>query len=301
MIATLFATAVMAAGAEAAELNYYGIDNVISRNLLVDTTVTMILDGPVDHIDYNLDFSIMNLTATTSSGTSRCGFENLPSGSRISCDFYSLLDEEMTLKLEFWTKDGVKISGDGYEFRSSFPVTMPIKRVFSTVKLPPKGLLSADIANESYFPPTGKVLTDGKRIIVSWEKKDLKANDVLSFSVLFEVVGDGGVMWDLSVIAMISIVVIVMVGIAVYMRRGAVKVEKEVRVLPLLNKDEKRIVDIVAKHGGDARQRDIVKESDFSKAKVSRLVKNLKERGVVDTEAISGRENKVILKIKGVE
>jgi len=68
----------------------------------------------------------------------------------------------------------------------------------------------------------------------------------------------------------------------------------------LLNKDEKRMVDIIARQGGDARQRVLVKESDFSKAKVSRLVKNLKERGVVDTEPISGRENKVILKIKGV-
>jgi hypothetical protein len=31
------------------------------------------------------------------------------------------------------------------------------------------------------------------------------------------------------------------------------------------------------------------------------MVKNLKERGVIDIEPISGRENKVILKIKGVE
>ena len=44
-----------------------------------------------------------------------------------------------------------------------------------------------------------------------------------------------------------------------------------------------------------------MRETDFSKAKVSRLVKNLKERGVVDIEPVSGRENRIILKIKGVE
>ncbi len=71
-------------------------------------------------------------------------------------------------------------------------------------------------------------------------------------------------------------------------------------MLPLLNKDEKRVVDIIARNDGQVRQSVIVKESDYSKAKVSRLIKNLKERGVVDTDPISGRENKVILKIKGV-
>jgi uncharacterized membrane protein len=123
---------------------------------------------------------------------------------------------------------------------------------------------------------------------------------MLTFSVLFEVTGSGGFLWDILVIAMTAIVVVVMVGVAIYMRRGAGPVQKEVKVLPLLNKDEKKIVDIIAKHGSEVRQREIVRETDFSKAKVSRLIKNLKERGVVDIEAISGRENKIILKIKGV-
>jgi DNA-binding Lrp family transcriptional regulator len=64
----------------------------------------------------------------------------------------------------------------------------------------------------------------------------------------------------------------------------------------VLNKDEKRIVDILSRHGGKSGQKVLVRESDFSKAKVSRLVKNLKERGVVDIEPISGRENRIILK-----
>ena len=39
-----------------------------------------------------------------------------------------------------------------------------------------------------------------------------------------------------------------------------------------------------------------MRESGFSKAKVSRLVSNLRERGVVGVEPISGRENRVLLK-----
>jgi hypothetical protein len=209
-------------------------------------------------------------------------------------------EEESTIKLSFSTRDAIKRVGDDYEFKATYPISMPTKRMFSIIKLPPNGVLARAVANQSYFPPDGKILTDGKHMIVSWEKKNLTVDDALSFSVLFEVVGAGGFIWDASIMALTGIVVIVMVAVAIYMRRGSAPGKPEVKVLPLLNKDEKRIVDIVAREGGEARQRLLVKESDFSKAKVSRLVKNLKERGVIETEAISGRENKIILKIKGV-
>jgi uncharacterized membrane protein len=291
---------VFAAAAEAAELDYYGIETVVNQNFMVSTTTTLIFDKPITHLDYNLDFNINNLSVDTMSGTSRCGYENVGRGSVIQCDFFSMSPEETTMKLSFSTANAVKRIGDEYEFRTTYPIAMPTDRMFSIIKLPPKGVLAAEVANQSYFPPDGKVLTDGKHMIVSWEKKNLTVDDTLSFSVMFEIVGTGGMMWDVSVVALTSLVVIAMIAIAVYLRRGAGPVQKEVKVLPLLNKDEKRMVDIVAKQGGEARQRLLVKESDFSKAKVSRLIKNLKERGVVDTEPISGRENKVILKIKGV-
>jgi uncharacterized membrane protein len=173
--------------------------------------------------------------------------------------------------------------------------------MFCIIKLPPKAGLAMEVANESFFPPDGKILTDGKRIIVSWEKRNLTTEDSLNFSVLFDLVGTGGLLWDVLIVVLTTVVIIIMIVVAVYVRRGTTLVKREIKILPLLNADEKRIVDMIAKQGGEARQRLLVKESDFSKAKVSRLIKNLKERGVVDIEPISGRENKIILKIKGVE
>ncbi len=288
-------------GASAVELEYYGIDATVERNLQVRTTVTLTPTEPVNHIDYDVGFGIYNFSSETRSGTSRCAVENTGSETTISCDFYGMEAEETMVRLSFTTRGAVRPIESNYEFRVDFPVPMAAQRSFSLVKLPPKAVLSEDIVNQSYFPPTGSVLTDGKHIIVTWEDSNLTESDSLDFSVLFEVVGDGGAMWDISVIIMTSVVVIVMVIVAIYMRRGSSQKETEVKVLPLLNKDEKKVVDILARNDGEARQSVIVKESDYSKAKVSRLVKNLKERGVVDTEPISGRENKVLLKIKGVE
>jgi uncharacterized membrane protein len=286
----------------AAELNYYGIETIIEKTLLVRTTTTLIADSPISHLDYNLDFNVLNLSVTTSSGANRCSFENFERDSSISCDFYGMDEGENNIQLTFTTRNAVRRVGDNYEFRSTYPIAMPTKKMFSIIRLPQKGLLAGEVANQSFFPPDGKVLSDGKNIIISWEKKNLTKSDTLSFSVLFEVGEAGGILWDMSIIGLTIVVVIAMALVGIYMRRGGrPPAEREVRVLPLLNKDEKRIVDIIVKYGGEARQRALVKDSDFSKAKISRMVKNLKERGVIDIEPISGRENKVILKIKGVE
>jgi uncharacterized membrane protein len=55
------------------------------------------------------------------------------------------------------------------------------------------------------------------------------------------------------------------------------------------------IVDIIKKENKEeVDQRRIVGESGFSKAKVSRIIQSLEERGVVESERI-GRKNKIRL------
>ena len=62
------------------------------------------------------------------------------------------------------------------------------------------------------------------------------------------------------------------------------------------NEDEKKVVDVLKAHNGSVGQKIIVRETGFSKAKVSRLVNSLKERNVIIVEPISGRENRIVLK-----
>jgi uncharacterized membrane protein len=91
------------------------------------------------------------------------------------------------------------------------------------------------------------------------------------------------------------IAIIIIVAVLVYMKK--IRGNKVAVVKSVMNKDEKKVIDVLNDHGCKAGQKVIVRETDFSKAKVSRIVKNLKERGVVDTEPISGRENRIILRI----
>ncbi len=68
----------------------------------------------------------------------------------------------------------------------------------------------------------------------------------------------------------------------------------------MLNADERKVLSILAARGGKVLQKHVVRESGFSKAKVSRLLKAMGWRGLVKLEPVSGRENRVLL-VKGTE
>jgi len=307
MMKTSFAAAAMAllllsVAASAAKYEYNGIDVTIERSLAVRNTIILVPVLPLNQIVYEIDVPVYNVSASPDTGTAECSTEYADGKSTITCSFYAMEENRTKVRLHFYTKSAVRRRDGAYEFMLAYPVLGQTDRVFGIVRLPEKSVLSDKVSNQSYFPSDGNVITDGRRIIITWEKENVTTDDDLSFSALFEIAGEGSPVWDLIVIILTASVVGIMVAVGLYMKRGSLRTpEAEVKFMPLLNKDEKKVVDVAAKHGGEARQKDIVRETDFSKAKVSRLIKNLTERGVIDTEAISGREKKVILKIKGVE
>ena len=63
-------------------------------------------------------------------------------------------------------------------------------------------------------------------------------------------------------------------------------------ILPVLKKDEKSVLEGLIKHGSGVNQKIIVKESGYSKAKVSKVLKSLNERGLVKLER-TGRSNRI--------
>lgn len=282
---------------EAVELEYYGIEVSIREDFSIHNSVTLISQFPISYLDYQLDFTIYNLTVNTSSGYANCESLDKILGSIISCNFFGMGNRTI-IKMDFDSRSGVKRIGYGkYKFEVVYGLPLATKRTFVIVKLPPKGILSEAIANESYLPKDGDIMTDGKHIMIYWERENLTTSEVLKFSVLYDLPGIGGELWNLSIMALTIGIVVVMTSLTLYVRKGFK--EKKVAI-PLLTENEKVIVDILKKHGNEVWQNTLVRESDFSKAKVSRLLKNLKDREVVSIEPV-GRTNKITLKLKGVK
>jgi len=288
----------------ALSLNYYGIEDTINEDLTVTNQITLKFGSPINHLNYNLGFKVYDLEYEADFEFVDCKVTDRDGKSEISCDFIGMTEEKNTLILKFKAKNLIKRVGDNYRFTVNYGISLPIKRVFVLIRLPKNGILAGNVANESYFPSTGNTLTDGKHIMVYWEEEELASGDSLQFSVLYSIPIIAGPLYNLFIAALTFIVVIVMIAIAVYIKGGAPEGKKDIvkkAVTSVLNNDEKTIINILNRHDGKANQKHLVRESDFSKAKVSRIVKNLKERGIVDIEPISGRENRIILKIDKLE
>ncbi len=285
--------------AAALGLQYYGIDDTINNDLSVTNNVTFKFDSPITHLDYNLDFEAYDLTYDADFDFADCSIKTVSGKSRISCDFIGMTKEKNTLRLSFKTKNMIRRVDDGYRFTVNYGISLPIKRSFVLIRIPQNAVLATEVANQSYYPSTGKIITDGKHIIVYWEDFNLTSGDKLQFSILYKMPLVGGPLYNFLIASMTFIVIIVMIAIAVYIRKGASDSDSVQEVVKsVLNKDEKKIVDILTDHEGRANQKYLVRESGFSKAKVSRIVKNLKSRGIVEIEPVSGRENRVILRIE---
>jgi uncharacterized membrane protein len=285
--------------AAATSLEYYGIEDIIDDDMNIRSTITLKFASPISHLEYQLGMKVRNLSASSNFDSADCSIEDVGEKSVVVCDFVGMTKERNLLKLSFVTREGIRSVGDGYKFTVNYGVSLPIERLFVIIKLPENGILAETPVNASFFPHDGRTLSDGKRIGVYWESNNLTTGDDLQYSVTYSMPTIVSVS---LIVALTAVVIIAMAGIGFYVRKGsASQPAASVVVTPavsVLNQDEKRVVDILKMSEGKAGQKHIVREGDFSKAKVSRLVKSLKERGVVDVEPISGRENRIILKLR---
>ncbi|MBI4020786.1 MAG: hypothetical protein HY369_00935 [Candidatus Aenigmarchaeota archaeon] len=274
---------VLAAPARA-QFQYYGIEDTINDDLSVRNVITIKFQEPVPHLDYRLNFAIDNLEAKSTFPSADCA---VAEGDTISCDFVGMTEELNQLTLSFTTTDVVKEEDGKFLFTVDygFPAT---DQAFVLIRLPETAILSEDVANNSYFPQDGGILSDGRRIMVFWERQNVSQQNLqFSVSYVLPILADvPGVL----IATVAGIVIIVMVGLLVMARKKRPAPD----MTTVLNPDEKAIVDILQREGGKALQKVLVRDTNFSKAKVSRLIKDMKSRRIVDIEPVSGRENRIL-------
>ncbi len=164
------------------------------------------------------------------------------------------------------------------------------------VKLP-AGMALIDNPLLPLSPSGADVGSDGRRIVLRWNLENQRPGDLIPVRVHYESLGIDivsrlGYKW----IGLILFVIIVGMWF-IYE-----KIEKKSSVvLSVLNEGERIIVNII--RSSDKRkinQRKIVNSSGFSKAKVTRIIQSLEERGIVTVERF-GRSNKITLKKKFIE
>lgn len=220
-------------------------------------------------------------------------------GLQISCDISSMKGKNFNIVIK-QDSAGYVSDVNGYlKFAGTYEVPVSTKNFIVVLKLPEgTGLIKerneSSINEKPFMPSNALVSSDGRRTILIWEKDDLPAGDSLDISVSFESFSTTVDYTKFINIQIIFIIVIILSLGAFYKFYWKKKTEVKV-VMPILRKDEKIIIEKLLEHKGIINQKVLVKESNYSKAKISKVLKNLQERGMIHLERI-GRTNKVHLK-----
>src|SRR3989344_422118 len=276
---------------EAAELVFYGVDSKIENSTL-KTSLTITIDEQINKLFFYVTpipeirkFSITSGDVSCKSADTRGG---------ISCDISNLNESGGTISLDLDSR--LKLGEGKADITSSYEIPFNARSVYSSLRLPPRAVLSEDPPQNSISPRNGEVKTDGKHIIVFWTKGNITAGDVLTFSASYSLLEQRES--PINTLLLVPIVVILTAFVWLVIRhKRTTKTIGQTAAVSVLSKDEKTLFDILKAHDNKVNQKILVRESNFSKAKVSRLIKELRDRGVIEIEAISGRENRILLKL----
>jgi hypothetical protein len=202
----------------------------------------------------------------------------------------SMKESERTTIAIQYDSNSVSKRDSYFLFADSFKLPQDAKTVSILIKLP-EGTGLREPTEDSYSPTGALIGSDGRRPIINWVKYDLKADERFDVSIAFEKIGESTGSFPPEIF--IIIILISFSGLGIFYQfywKG-----KNIRlILPVLKKDEKKIFDTIMKHGNGVNQKIIVKDSGYSKAKVSKVLSSLKERRLVKLERI-GRSNKVYI------
>ncbi len=197
-----------------------------------------------------------------------------------------------TIKIvtSFKTSGLVERRGNISYFHFDVPILWDTDDIYITVKLPQNTALAEKVLLP--ISPSGEdIRSDGRRLITRWSFHDKTKGDIIPLRIYYEPITPISIQQYYELI--IVLVLVVIVGIVLIYWRTTKRSEL---ILSVLNENEKMVVDIIKNEKKQpVDQRRIVAHSGFSKAKVSRLIQSLGERGVVEVERV-GRKNKIILK-----
>ncbi|MBI2545417.1 MAG: winged helix-turn-helix transcriptional regulator [Candidatus Aenigmarchaeota archaeon] len=276
-----------------AQIQFYDADADLASNGNAKIKLTINFVNPETEFQMTVLGAVKNVNASTNSGPVACTTTG-GAASIINCKM-SLTPDRRTFDLSFETQDFAKNLGDRNLFTIDLSLGQDISAASATVKLPEGYALANTSLIPAASPTPSNIVSDGRRIIINWNFQNIKADQSFRVQTLYEPIENNIPTNIISII--VTLVLVIVGGAFFYFRRS--KQPKEV-ILSVLDDFEKRIVEVITAAGGEINQRRVVQETNLSKAKVSRVIKRLQERGLIEVIHL-GRTNKLKLAHKKFE
>lgn len=271
-----------------AQIQSYSVDSTLDNQNKLSVKEIITFDSAEKTFEFSMFGMIENFKASSNAGPVDCKIKST-TATIVTCSM-NLTSDKRTLEMTYETPDFVKTISNRFYFNGDFSIYKNISYVYFAVKLPEGMVISQDESIIPVLPKNYQTASDGRRIIVQWNLENISSSQSLKFQVVYEALQPSFIGFNLTQLLIVSIIAAGGTGFFLYRR---IKKPKEV-ILSVLDEHERKVIEILTTAGGETNQKKIVQETNLSKAKVSRIVKSLSERGLVEVKRI-GRTNKLKL------
>ncbi len=252
------------------------VDAEIYFDDLTSSSFTYVTNHPVNN--YNVEIEGQRVD---------CEFEELAIGGEISCP--TDYRQNFTVDLEYETSGLTNSQNSVNFFRYSQSIYRPIENYNIKVILPEgTGLIDqTNISTPVIEPESGVVGSEGRRIHVEWSISP-SLGETVSFQAAYEQLSPN---YRMVIVVIASILLIA--GLFRFYLRQRSKSESS-NIIESLPEDEQDVLSIL-RENSDMLQKDIVDESEYSKAKISGVISSLEEKEIIEKEK-EGRSNRIYVK-----
>ncbi|MBI2084017.1 MAG: winged helix-turn-helix transcriptional regulator [Candidatus Aenigmarchaeota archaeon] len=292
ILAVIVSLSVLVPSAYAA-IQFYGVESDLGSDGKAAIKLTITFDHPVKSFQLTVLGKVNNLKPSSNAGPVGCVLVT-GEASIINCQM-NLTEEKRTLELLFETNDLVKAVDGKNLFNLDLSLSEDINQASALVKIPEGYALATTDLILSVSPPATNIISDGRRIIATWSMENITSAQSFKFQVLYEPVEK----FPVALVSTGIIGFLAVSGLAFYFFRRMRRPEEV--ILSVLDDFEKQVLQVITNAGGETHQKKVVHETNLSKAKVSRVIKRLQDRGLVHVVRL-GRTNKLKLakeKFKG--
>jgi len=265
------------------QINYYVPTTVVQGDGSSMTKISVTLEIPSDepfHISV-FDSNTDSLKTEANFPNFSCDVEENLYGANLVCDVSGSTNNTRSFEIEFKNKGIITQDGSARLLEQEFTVPYPSKNIVAKIVLPEGMVIQAD---QLYLPEFGTTSSDGRKLEIIWRKENASSGEHIPIKVPYEPL-------PLALPLELIILLVFLVAVVLYLLN---KRRQSPLIMPILKSDEKSVMKGVLNHGDGVNQKILVRESGYSKAKVSKVLKSLQERGIITLERI-GRGNKVYI------
>lgn len=202
------------------------------------------------------------------------------------------LNKDDNVKLSYITEEYI----ENANFLLNFPVLYDTSKIKITLVLPEEAVLRRSIKDSSgsIYPRPDTATTDGRSLIFTWERNDVKQGDEIAIFTMYK----PRTSYFFLIPIFVVLIVLSLTGYFFYrkyFRKVEKKSVKDIDVLQHLKEEEQQIVRILKQRDKQCEQGTLRVVTGFSKAHLSRLLMELEARKIIYKEK-RGKKNLIFLK-----